>query len=469
MGVFAGGWTLAAAQVICADDDLDAPAVGESLERLVAKSLVVADHQALGVRYRLLETVRAWALDQLLAAHELGSVQQRHAEHVLELAERTEPLSLAGADAIKLGNEQDNIRAALDWALEREQSELGLRLASATYPLWAYSGHFAEGRAWFARLLALPAGAVATLARAHALSSDAQLLLQGSDFARARAQAQAALELFELAYDERGIGFALQVLGNVALLTGDLALASALHSRAAQCLRAAHSSGLVLSLVQLGLIAYELGDATGAQALILDFEATGAGDPYTTATAAYERGLVAVLEGDLTTAAARMEDAMAQVRAMGYQQGIVVGQTSLGHTYLDQLRSAAGLAAFAEVMRLTLSSGDRLRLVRARSTGSRGDSPSATPTPRCASPPPRAGQRQVLGAAALPRERQTLKRWLADAERDWGLRATAGPGKMARFRPWTRPSASPRRCCSPARRRSQTVSSARARRKWQIC
>jgi predicted ATPase len=186
LGVFSGGWTLDAAESVCAVDGLPENIVADLLERLVTRSLVAAEHSQLSVRYRLLETVRAYALAQLAAAGESESVRQQHAAFLLQLAERAEPLSIAGPDAAVLQHEQDNVRAALEWALEYQQAEVGLRLASAVHPLWVYSGHYAEGRRWLERLLAMPAAATATAARASALLSDGQLLMLGGDFAAPR-------------------------------------------------------------------------------------------------------------------------------------------------------------------------------------------------------------------------------------------------------------------------------------------
>jgi non-specific serine/threonine protein kinase len=421
LGVFVGGWTLAAAESVCAIDGLTEDAVADVLERLVTKSLVVAEHHELSVRYRLLESVRAYALDQLAAAGEIESVRHQHALFVLQLAERTEPLSIAGLDAALLQHEQDNVRAALEWALEHEQAETGLRLASAVHPLWVYSGHYAEGRTWLERLLALPDAATANAARASALLSDGQLLLLGGDFARGETRGRAALDEYRANGDTRGTGFALQVLGNTALQAGDLARARALHTEAVQYLREANSPGVVLSLVQLTLVACEQGDTRGARGLISEFEAIGRarGDPYALATVLYERGLIAATEGDETLAIGLFEESLAVMRAMGYQQGVVVILTSLGHARLDQRQHEAGLTAFAEAMDLARASGERHRLLRALEGVARGlaggDADAAVRLAGATD-----GHRQALGAVPFPSERRYLDHWLADACRALG-------------------------------------------------
>jgi predicted ATPase/DNA-binding NarL/FixJ family response regulator len=424
LGVFVGSWTLAAGEAVCSGDGLADKAVADVLERLVTRSLVVAEHLELSVRYRLLETVRAYALGQLGAAGETEPVRHRYIAFLLQLAEQTEPLSIAGRDAALLEHEHDNVRAALEWAIEHELAEVGLRLASAIHPLWVYSGHYAEGRTWLERLLALPGAATARTARANALLSDGQLLLLGGDFDGAQTRCQAALEHYTADADTRGIGFSLQVLGNAALQGGDLTQAGALHARAVQYLSDANSPGVVLSLVQLTLIACEFGDTERARASISEFEAIGRarGDPYALAAAVYERGLVAAVEGDAAAATRLFEESLARTRAMGYQQGIVVALTSLGHARLDQRQRAAALVAFGEAIDLARALGERHRVLRALEGVARcltmSDADAAVRLAGATD-----GQRRAIGALPFPSERRYLDRWLADARRALGANA----------------------------------------------
>ncbi|MBV9578018.1 MAG: hypothetical protein JO057_05450 [Chloroflexi bacterium] len=424
LGVFRGGWTLPAAEAVCAGDVLSDTTVVDVLERLVVRSLVIADHGELRVRYRLLESVRAYALEQFGATSELEAVRHQHAAFLLRLAEQTEPLSIAGFDAALLQHEQDNVRAALEWALERHEAEIGLRLASAVHPLWVYSGHYAEGRTWLERLLAVSAAEPPSLARANALTSYGQLLLLGSDFAGAEASARAALVQYTVQADTRGSGLAFQVLGNTALQRGDLAEAATLHTRAVTQLRHARSSGVVLSLVQLTLIACELGDTQRARTCIAEFEIVegAASDPYVLCTAIYERGLIAAVEGDVTLAVSLFEDALARSRVMGYQQGIVVVLTSLGHSRLDLRQTRAGLAAFDEALKLARASGERHRVIRALEGVARSlaasDLDAAVRLAAAAD-----AQRQGIGTATFPSERRYLDRWLRDGQQSLGSHA----------------------------------------------
>src|SRR5262249_37137619 len=145
------------------------PDVVEVLGQLVSKSLVVADHDGVRVRYRLLETVRAHALSQLAEAGETEALQRRHAEFLLELGEQSVPEAYDPAHAALLLPESDNVRAALGWSLNKADMDLRLRLATATSPIWWFSGHYVEGSSWFERILAFPSSAATSGVRSTAV------------------------------------------------------------------------------------------------------------------------------------------------------------------------------------------------------------------------------------------------------------------------------------------------------------
>jgi len=132
LSVFAGGWTLQAAEVVGAGDTQHGDVV-DLLSRLVDKSLVVAETTGIGgARYRMLEPIRQYAQEKLEESGEAEEVRSQHASFFLALAEEAEPGLRGPEDAEwleRLEAEHDNMRAALSWALERGQTELGLRLA----------------------------------------------------------------------------------------------------------------------------------------------------------------------------------------------------------------------------------------------------------------------------------------------------------------------------------------------------
>lgn len=137
LSVFAGGFTLEAAEAVCAGDETEPDEVLGLLEHVIDKSLVVAEAgEEDALRYRLLETIRQYGMEKLAEFGEAERVRRRHAEYYLALAEEVAPApSGQGAWLRRLKTEQDNFRAALSWSLNpeavAENAELGLRLAVA--------------------------------------------------------------------------------------------------------------------------------------------------------------------------------------------------------------------------------------------------------------------------------------------------------------------------------------------------
>jgi predicted ATPase/DNA-binding NarL/FixJ family response regulator len=421
LAVFVGGWTLQAATEVCRGSGLAEESAVEALGRLVTKSLVVAEHGDLSVRYRLLETVRAYALRQLAAADETQAFRGQHAAFLLHLAERAEPLSWDASPAAMLQPEEGNVRAALEWTLAHDHVELGLRLAAAAFSLWVYAGHSSEGRAWLERLLAMRTTPTAQAARATALTIDSQLLLTLGDFARAHERGQAALEAQHARGDARGIALALTALGNEALMRGSLAEASALHAEAARRLRESGSPVNVINLGQLAHIACELGDVGRARELIDEIEAIGEArrDPFALASAANSRGQLAAAAGETAAAAMLFEQALALVRSTGNGQGTIVVLTNLGHARLDQGQPRTALEALTEAIRLAYNSGERVRVLRAIEGAARVVAlTNADAAVRLAGTTD--SQRETLGTVSLPTERRRLESWLPDARRSLG-------------------------------------------------
>ncbi len=165
--VFAGGWTLAAAEAVCADPTAEAPltetglpagAVLDALSRLAAKSLVISEPtEGVEARFHMLETIREYAHGKLEESGEAAAVCQRHLEFFLDLAERAEP-ETRGRDQVawydRVEADHDNLRRALEWAVHRRETAGGLRLASALHHFWDVRGYSNEAYAWFNRLLA---------------------------------------------------------------------------------------------------------------------------------------------------------------------------------------------------------------------------------------------------------------------------------------------------------------------------
>ncbi len=183
LSVFAGGFTLDAAESVCADEQLDRYAVLDILSRLVDKSLVQVSHEERDARYSLLETIRYFARERLFEAGESGVTRDRHLDCFLALAELAAP-KLPGGDApewlSRLEREHDNLRAALEWADAKHKDELFLRLCGALTLFWELRCYLAEGGRWLARALATEGEP--SVIRARALWGAAHVALYGGEF-----------------------------------------------------------------------------------------------------------------------------------------------------------------------------------------------------------------------------------------------------------------------------------------------
>lgn len=222
LGIFAGGFDLDAAAAVCGGEGLDPSDVFDLLASLTDQSLVVADISSERERYRLLESMAAYALAKLDAAGERERLARRHAEYFREQAETAEErfrsLSTAAwrADAER---EIDNYRAALEWSLRRNQdAALGGAIAGALERIWREAGLTNEGRYWVE--LALP---LVSEAKEPAIAARLELALSLFSAGKQRYDAaERAARLYESVGDIRGAvraeglrAFALQQMGRL--------------------------------------------------------------------------------------------------------------------------------------------------------------------------------------------------------------------------------------------------------------
>jgi non-specific serine/threonine protein kinase len=215
LAVFAGGWTLQAAEEVCSGDAGATETVLDVLTGLVHKSLVHVVQAQTTDRYRLLETVQQYALAGLVASGEAEEVHRRQSRYYLALA-AAEPHD-AGSEQLawleRLEQEHDNLRAALRWALDMGDSDGFLLGAITLAPFWRKRGYLTEGRTW------LEAGLAASVTsgpsvRALTLLALGRIAEGQGDGHRATEALSASRDLFRALGDQRGLAAALLALGN---------------------------------------------------------------------------------------------------------------------------------------------------------------------------------------------------------------------------------------------------------------
>src|SRR6202012_4969864 len=180
LAVFVGGFDLDAAQFVCGGTDVQRYQVLDELTLLVDKSLVIADNTSGRTGYRLLETVRQFAAENLAESGEANAVHTHHRDHYLAMAAQLDTPASAGNEQRleRAQTEIDNLRAAFRWSRENADTELALTLASSLQPLWLARGHLQEGLAWLEPALAaeVPDQPTALAARVRAIADKALLV-----------------------------------------------------------------------------------------------------------------------------------------------------------------------------------------------------------------------------------------------------------------------------------------------------
>ena len=199
LSVFAGGWTLEAAEAVCSGEDLNAWEVSDILGSLVDKSLVQAEPMGSNLRYRLLETIRQYAAERLSERGEDDSVRKDHAEFFLELVEATAPHIRGFEQRMwleRLEAEHDNLREAVAHFIFRARAaEQALRIAVALRDFWILCGHLTEGIDAVERALELAGNDCSPALRAGALIASGWLNSEITDFEPAETQLTEGLEL----------------------------------------------------------------------------------------------------------------------------------------------------------------------------------------------------------------------------------------------------------------------------------
>jgi non-specific serine/threonine protein kinase len=311
LSVFAGGWTLEAAEAVGSGEGVGEGEVLDLLSQVVDKSLVALEEGDQGVmRYTMLEPLRQYAREKLRESGEEDPVQRRHAGFFLAMVEEVEP-EMSGPD-----------QEAWLKKLEREhRTELGLRLAGALSRFWSVYGP-SEGRRWLEKGLA-KGGGVPKSALGKALYEAGWIALWQGDSDKAIALLEEGRTLFRELEDRRGVAISIANLGSALLHQGDM---------------------------------------EGAAVLRDEVEALR-GEPLDRFTLAWLTTFLAqeaLNEGDFERSDARASEAIAIYRELGDTRGTVMCHIGMGLTELARSNNERAALLFEETLRLLRGPGEKL-------------------------------------------------------------------------------------------------------------
>jgi predicted ATPase/class 3 adenylate cyclase len=353
LAVFVGGFDLEAATTVCGDGDAD---VLTLVEALVAQSMVQVGEQANGApRFRLLETIREYALERLAELEKTDMLRQHHAAYYLALAEQAEA-QLRGIAQVEWFNrlevEHSNLRAVLAWSQTAGANvEVELRLVTSLAPFWSMRGYRSELDRWLERAL--------TLSSTASIELQARVLLTAGraarDPQRATTLIEQSLALLREMGDTGSIASALSDLALVAFEQDDYEKAAALYNDSITLLRELDDSyHIAWALGGLGLVAQKMPDEKQAAALFEESLALRRelGDTWGVAWTLSRLQTMALAQRNYERARVLEEEALALYRRLGTNYSIVNSLFDLWYVALHQGDLARTAALFAEILPL---------------------------------------------------------------------------------------------------------------------
>jgi predicted ATPase len=362
LSIFAGEWMLEAAEVVCGGDDLEQSHVLDLLTQLMNKSLVITERrQGEEARYRMLETIRQYALERLTTSGEVDAVREKHATYYLAQAEA----ELFGRAFHRLEQKHDNFRTALAWSLSAEgNAELGLRLVAAVS-----GGMFpAEARRWLESSLARADmdGTNYPQARARAFQSLGDTCAFQGDYMAAQEYMTESLKLFQELGDRPRIAWTHNRLGWLAREQGNAVTARAQLEESIVLYRELDDrENLAIVLITLGEVAVMQEDTEWATAFLEEGLALmkEQDDPWGLPWALNHLGHVAQVRGDCANARRLHEESMG---LWGFDEepepehmGIAWGLQSLGETALAEGKAALATEHLTHGLKISWGGGYR--------------------------------------------------------------------------------------------------------------
>ena len=365
LSVFAGGFTMEAAELVCAGEGVADCEVLDLLALLCDKSLVVVEPMEQYSRFRLLKTVHQCAREKREQSSDNANIRTQHSRYFLVLAEEAE-FKLSAAEQseslLRLEAEHENLLASLDWSLAAVDAHDALRLCGALGDFWMMQGRLSEGREWCERVFLKTESQPPTLERAKALNAAGTLALYQGGFAAARDLHETALAIARQLADQQGIRAALSGMGLLALSLGDFPAAQTRNEASlAVAQQIGERRGVATALGNLGAVALSQGDYPAAQALLDRSLAytREMGDRWNAALILYRLGLVACFSGDCAAARTLLKESLVIRREFSDASGAARALSGLGMVAYDQGDFAASRALYRESLAIQRTLSDR--------------------------------------------------------------------------------------------------------------
>ena len=379
ISVFFGGCTLEAVEAVAramgnVSDDL-AMDVLNNVASLIDKSLLQqAEQEGEEPHLMMLETIREYGLECLASSGEMEVVHQAHAAYYVTLAEEAEPEFERPQQALwleRLEREHDNLRAAMQWSLERgeveQDMELALRLGGALRRFWRARGYFSEGRTFLERALA-GSGAVAASVRAKALIAAADVVLNQGDYDRGEVLCKESLVLCRELNDKQGIAFSLRLLEWATWNNGNPITARSLMEEALALRREVGDKEYIAeSLCYLAMLSSNQGEYTSGRDLIEEGLALfrEIGDKRGIAwSLVFFAEILFSSQGDQITIYSLLEESLTLCRELREKGCMANALAILGQVSLDQGDATKARALSEESLALHREIGDRWGMIQ---------------------------------------------------------------------------------------------------------
>jgi len=335
LSVFTGGWTLEAAEAICTQGELCL----DTLTELVDQSLVEFGYDNGNRRYRMHETIRQYARQELRADGDESEVFERHARYfaglVTEAVENVQGQPL-GERLDIIEEEHDNLRAAFNWLVAYDR-ELALTIVAnlgIDLKFWEMRGHFEEGRRWL-RCILEPTTDLISTSRAYALLAAADLSSAITDFDYGQACALQSQQLFHELDHPQGVVEAKLVLAGIADLSGDqLLLETTVLEAIALSNEIHYQPGLAEGRWLMGGRAYEQGNFDQAIQYLLPSLALWReiNNPWKLARVLNTLAACLMEKGDFAEASEILQETAEINEILGYRRGVALALHNLGET-----------------------------------------------------------------------------------------------------------------------------------------